>query len=104
MGSRSRFTCVTCSYTCMVNGSGDIDYGMASAAITLRCNDCHEVADASVQVPHDQVFELTRAELVVLPPCACCGSSAVSVWQEGEACPHCGGSMIVDTAACELWN
>lgn len=104
MGHRSRNSCSTCSYTCVVNGSGDIDYGMASAAITLRCNDCHEIADASVHVPDDRMFNLTRADLVVLPPCACCGSAAVTVWREGDACPHCGGSMIADTSACELWD
>jgi tRNA(Ile2) C34 agmatinyltransferase TiaS len=104
MGCQTRFTCSSCAYTCLVSGSGDIDYGMMSAQITLSCQTCRQVADAAVEVPEGRMYDLTRAELTVLPPCAVCGSTAARVWKRGNRCPQCRGRMVADPNDCVMWD
>jgi hypothetical protein len=104
MGCQIRFTCSSCAYTCQVSGTGDIDYGMSSAQITLSCQTCQQVADAAVEVPEDRMFKLTRAELATLPSCASCGSTAVRVWKKGNRCPRCRGRMVADPSDGVLWD
>ena len=104
MGSYSRFTCSPCDLTVEVSGSGEIDYGMRSASLTLVCGECRQISTASVRVPKERMYMMALQDLQCLPSCTVCKSKQVQVWKAGDPCPRCHGPLVRDPDFLCLWD
>lgn len=98
MGQAFAFTCTGCKYEVSVAGGGDS--GMMVMTTTIVCLDCKELMD----IPFMEVPRPGQERLVRIPlRCSRNKRHGISIWEEGEECPRCGGQMEKGHSAF-LWD
>ncbi len=88
MGSTYQYKCNDCGYTVEVGGGPDT--GFVVKTQTGVCNECNELVD--------YVSEICSAdgeteEEIIVGACPKCRIHVDQVWNDGDACPKCGGEF-----------
>ena len=71
--------------------------GRSFKVMAVKCNDCGEVSDSTIE----QTFDWNNETVVTVPNCYECGSENVVKWD--DKCPMCG-DMMSDDGIALLWD
>lgn len=95
MGTSNYYTCKKCEKT--VTASLVDVTGMSSKVMAVKCNDCGDIGDSTIERHTDWDDEI----ILLSPSCNECESTNVVQWD--KACPKCGDIMSDDEIAL-LWD
>ena len=88
MGTTYTYTCQSCRYA--ANVSGGRDFGFVGSSQTGFCTVCNELVDYVAEICHgDGKIE----QGMVIGACHRCQTQVTQDWNEGDACPRCGGNF-----------
>jgi hypothetical protein len=104
MGCTYQFRCEDCGLAAEV--SGGADRGFYSETRTVWCANCSLLDDVEVARDTSDSHYPTGSQKFeeVTPICHHCKGSAVTIWQNGQPCPKCGGSMTRSKGIVEFWD
>lgn len=86
MGTSHNYECKKCHKS--ISASLKDTEGMSSKVLAVKCNDCKEVGDSTIE----QTFSWNNETVQVEPICEACESENVVKW-DGK-CPECNIEMI----------
>jgi ribosomal protein L37E len=95
MGTSHYYTCKNCEKT--VTASLVDVIGMSSKVMAVKCNDCGDIGDSTIE----QHTDWNDETVILTPSCNECGSENVVKWD--KTCPKCG-DMMSDDGICILWD
>lgn len=95
MGTSNIYECKKCQK--QVSASLYETEGRNSKVLAVKCNDCQEVGDSTIEQHTDWNDEI----VLLTPSCNECGSENVVKWD--KTCPKCGDVMS-DDGITLLWD
>lgn len=95
MGTSNYYTCDKCNKT-VTASLVDVE-GMSSIVMAIKCNDCGDIGDSTIE----QHTDWNDEKIIIAPSCNECGSKNVIKWD--KACPECG-EMMNDNGMAILWD
>ena len=95
MGTSNHYTCQKCEIT--VTASLEDISGISSKVMAIKCNDCGDIGDSTIERTFDWNNETIQSE----PICNECESENVVRWD--KTCPKCGDVMSNDGITL-LWD
>ena len=95
MGCSHNYMCEKCEKTATASLVDVV--GMSSKVMAVKCNDCGEIGDSTIE----QTFDWNNETVILAPSCCECGSENVVRW-DGK-CPQCG-DMMSDEGVALYWD
>lgn len=90
MGTSYRYVCTTCDYSAIVSGGPDA--GWIVKTQTGICRQCDQLVDVITELREPGVSPLGMSE-VTIGGCPNCRANVTEFWNDGDACPRCGGAF-----------